>query len=286
MSQLFQSGPSNRQSRPDPKVKPPPWLWPLIAIGFFLVWWAFRPGARVTRGPEVAYSEFYTLVQQAKVKSVVLDLQQVRVELKSPQKIDGQNLSRFVTTMPARDDALLPLLRDEGVETTVTAEHDSWVQGLIFTLVPWVVIIGVWVWLGQRAQRAMSGGPLGFLRGKSHKFERTQNVTITFNDVAGLKGAKRDLQEVVGFLKEPSRFRRLGGKVPRGVLLIGPPGTGKTLLARAVAGESHVPFFSITASEFIELFVGVGAARVRELFQEAKSSAPSIVFIDEIDAVG
>jgi cell division protease FtsH len=131
------------------------------------------------------------------------------------------------------------------------------------------------------------GGPLGgFIKGRTKKFEKTAQVNVTFDDVAGLLAAKRDLQEIVGFLKEPERFRRLGGKVPRGVLLIGPPGTGKTLLARAVAGESGVPFFSISASEFIEMFVGVGAARVRELFEEAKKNAPAIVFIDEIDAVG
>jgi cell division protease FtsH len=288
MSQLFPSGSSYRPPQSDPNAKPPAWWVPLlVALGaMLLVWSSFHSISGVTKEPEVAYSEFYTLVQQEKVKSVVLELQQAKVELKSPQKIDGHDVSRLVTTIPTRDDALLPLLRDKGVETNIVAERTSWVEGLIVTLLPWMLIIGIWLWLGQRARRAMSGGPLGFLRGKSHKFERTQNTAVKFADVAGLKGAKRDLQEVVGFLKEPDRFRRLGGKVPRGVLLIGPPGTGKTLLARAVAGESHVPFFSITASEFIELFVGVGAARVRDLFQEAKSGAPSIIFIDEIDAVG
>ena len=159
---------------------------------------------------------------------------------------------------------------------------------IIFTLLPWVLIIGVWFWLSQRAQRMMSsGGPFaGVLKGKSRRFEKESQVPVRFDDVAGLKAAKQDLQEIVQFLKEPERFRRLGGKVPRGVLLVGPPGTGKTLLARAVAGESGVPFFSINGSEFIELFVGVGASRVRELFEEAKKVAPAIIFIDEVDAVG
>ena len=132
-----------------------------------------------------------------------------------------------------------------------------------------------------------AGSPFGgMLKNQSRKFDKATSVNVTFEDIAGLKAAKRDLQEIVQFLKEPERFQRLGGKVPRGVLLVGPPGTGKTLLARAVAGESGVPFFSISASEFIEMFVGLGAARVRDLFREAKKSAPAIVFIDEIDAVG
>ena len=132
-----------------------------------------------------------------------------------------------------------------------------------------------------------AGSPFGELaKSKSRRFDSERAPGVTFEDIAGLEGAKRDLQEIVQFLKEPERFRRLGAKVPRGVLLVGPPGTGKTLLARAVAGESRVPFFSINASEFVEMFVGVGAARVRDLFEEAKKSAPAIVFIDEIDAVG
>jgi cell division protease FtsH len=144
------------------------------------------------------------------------------------------------------------------------------------------------VWLSRRAQRMMGpAGPLsGILKGRTRRFEKEAHVNVDFDDVAGLKSPKQDLQEIVEFLKHPERFRRLGGKVPRGVLLIGPPGTGKTLLARAVAGEAGVPFFSINGSVFIELFVGVGASRVRELFEEAKKVAPAIIFIDEIDAVG
>jgi cell division protease FtsH len=159
---------------------------------------------------------------------------------------------------------------------------------MLFTLLPWALIIGVWLWMSRRAQGMMGmGGPLaGFMKNRSRQFDKATSVNVTFEDIAGLKAAKGDLQEIVQFLKEPERFRRLGGKVPRGVLLAGPPGTGKTLLARAVAGESGVPFFSISASEFIEMFVGLGAARVRDLFREAKKSAPTIVFIDEIDAVG
>ncbi len=155
-------------------------------------------------------------------------------------------------------------------------------------VLPWILVLGVWMWLSRRAKGMLAqGNPFGQLtKSKSRRFDSERAPAVTFEDIAGLEGAKRDLQEIVQFLREPDRFRRLGAKVPRGVLLVGPPGTGKTLLARAVAGESRVPFFSINASEFVEMFVGVGAARVRDLFEEAKKSAPAIVFIDEIDAVG
>jgi cell division protease FtsH len=159
---------------------------------------------------------------------------------------------------------------------------------MLMTLLPWVLIIGVWFWMSKRTKGMLGAGGLfgGIGKNQSRKFDKATSVNVTFDDIAGLKAAKSDLQEIVQFLKEPERFQRLGGKVPRGVLLAGPPGTGKTLLARAVAGESGVPFFSISGSEFIEMFVGLGAARVRDLFKEAKKSAPTIVFIDEIDAVG
>jgi cell division protease FtsH len=174
------------------------------------------------------------------------------------------------------------------VAITVKSQKQPFAVEMLMTLLPWALIIGAWVWMSRRARSMLStGGPLGgFLKSPGRKFDKTASVKVTFEDIAGLKAAKADLQEIVQFLKEPDRFRRLGGKVPRGVLLVGPPGTGKTLLARAVAGESGVPFFSISASEFIELFIGLGAARVRDLFTEAKKSAPAIIFIDEIDAVG
>ncbi len=171
---------------------------------------------------------------------------------------------------------------------TVRSQRQPFAVQILFTLLPWVLIIAAWFWISKRAKGMLgAGGPLGgLIKNQSRKFDKATSVNVTFNDIAGLKAAKSDLQEIVQFLKEPERFQRLGGKVPRGVLLAGPPGTGKTLLARAVAGESGVPFFSISGSEFIEMFVGLGAARVRDLFKEAKKSAPTIVFIDEIDAVG
>ncbi len=259
-----------------------------VVFAALLGMWAWQTRTAKSQAPTIGYSSFFQLVDQGKVKSVVLTGQTIEGELSSKQQVAGQTLQKFRTLMPAEDVALLPLLRTKQVELQVASEEPPLLLTLVINLLPFVLIVGMLVWMSRRTQKMMaSGGPLGgFLKGRNKKFEFEAQPNVTLADVAGLKGVKADLQEVVGFLKEPERFRRLGGRVPRGVLLIGPPGTGKTLLARAVAGESGVPFYSISASEFIEMFVGVGAARVRELFQDAKKNAPSIIFIDEIDAVG
>jgi cell division protease FtsH len=238
--------------------------------------------------PAVPYSQLYTWLQQGRIEAVVLKGETVEAKLKTPETIAERSTKTVRSNLPANDPALLPLLREKGVRITVSSQQQPFAVQVVSTLLPWVLIIGVWFWMSRRAQTMLGpGGALGGLsKSQSRKFDKATSVNVTFDDIAGLKAAKRDLQEIVQFLKEPARFQRLGGKIPRGVLLVGPPGTGKTLLARAVAGESGVPFFSISASEFIELFVGLGAARVRDLFREAKKSAPSIVFIDEIDAVG
>jgi cell division protease FtsH len=239
--------------------------------------------------PELSYTKFYGLLEKQKIRSVVLKGQKIIGKLNSEQTVDGKTISRFRTMVPEQGDPdLIPRLRKEGVDLTVASEEQPLLVQLLMAVLPWALIIGLWVWISRRAQRMMGpGGALGgVLKGRTRRFEKELEVPVRFDDVAGLGAAKKDLAEIVEFLKEPTRFRRLGGKVPRGVLLVGPPGTGKTLLARAVAGESGVPFFSINGSEFIELFVGVGASRVRELFEEAKKVAPAIVFIDEIDAVG
>ncbi len=261
----------------------------LVLLALMLVsTWYWREQTQAVKHPLVDYSVFYGWLEEDKVATVVLKGAVVDGSLKQAQDIAGARTTTFHTLRPDADDSLLPLLRTKRVRIQVTSEEQPFAIEILLALLPWLLIIGGWVWLSNRTQKMMSGGGAlgGFLKTKSHKFEKSSSVNVTFEDVAGLKAAKRDLQEVVQFLKEPERFRRLGGKVPRGVLLVGPPGTGKTLLARAVAGESGVPFYSISASEFIEMFVGVGAARVRELFAEAKKNAPAIVFIDEIDAVG
>ncbi len=257
----------------------------LLFFGVSL-WRAFTAPPPV---PPVDYSEFYAWAQAGDVQSVEISGQTLRGTLEKPRSVGTQSTERFSTVMPSADPALLPLLRQQGVTIRVSNQAPSIAIEILAGLLPWLLIIGVWVWLSRRTQRMFSSGSgsLGnMLKGRSRKFDKQTAVGVSFGDVAGLESAKRDLQEIVQFLKEPERFRRLGGKVPRGVLLVGPPGTGKTLLARAVAGESGVPFYSISASEFIEMFVGVGAARVRQLFEEAKQKAPAIIFIDEIDAVG
>jgi len=239
--------------------------------------------------PPIAYTTFYQQVNEGKVASVTLRGLSVLGKFKAPTDVEGKKIATFRSMVPAQEDRdLLPLLRDKGVKVEVRSEEQPIGLQILGSLLPVVLIAGVWIWLSRRAQTMMGpGGPLGnMLKGRSRRFEKEAEVSVKFDDVAGLKTAKQDLREIVDFLKEPTRFRRLGGKVPRGVLLVGPPGTGKTLLARAVAGEAGVPFFSINGSEFIELFVGVGASRVRELFEEAKRVAPAIIFIDEIDAVG
>jgi len=251
--------------------------------------WAYQlHDAKEEAVPEIRYSDVYALLDSSKVDSVTLRGLQIRGKLKEAEKVDGQSITTFRSLLPAVEDrALLPLLREKGVAVTVRSEEQPPLVRILTAVVPWVLILGAWVWMSRQAAGAMAGGPLGrMLMGRSTRVDPAARVQVTFDDVAGLKSAKRDLSEIVDFLRAPADVRRLGGKVPHGVLLVGPPGTGKTLLARAVAGEAGVPFFSVTGSEFIELFVGMGAKRVRDLFEQAKQVSPAIVFIDEIDAVG
>ncbi|MEB2310412.1 MAG: ATP-dependent zinc metalloprotease FtsH [Sorangiineae bacterium] len=270
----------------------PSWKgWALIGLLLLGFWgWQYF-GAKKSADPPISYTAFYQLVSGGHVKKVTLRGQEVRGTLAQKQKVEGVETSAFRTVLPAQEDKdLLPLLREKAVAVDVETEGQSLLVEALLGFLPLLLIIAFWLWMSRRAQKMMAGGaggPFGgMMKGRSRRFERQSQVAVKFEDVAGLRAAKQDLTEIVDFLKQPDQFRRLGGKVPRGVLLVGPPGTGKTLLARAVAGESGVPFFSINGSEFIELFVGVGAARVRELFEEAKKNAPAIVFIDEIDAVG
>jgi cell division protease FtsH len=279
------SNPPQLPGAPDPRLsRRMVLLLPLMLMAMWF-WKSYTEGAPQ---PPIAYSQLYQWAEQGKVESVVLDGEAVDATLKNPEPLDGRQIKNFQTNLAPNDAQLLPLLRQKGVRITVKSQKQPFGMQVLFTLLPWVLIIAAWFWMSKRAKGMLgTGGMLGgILKNQSRKFDKATSVNVTFDDIAGLKAAKSDLQEIVQFLKEPERFQRLGGKVPRGVLLAGPPGTGKTLLARAVAGESGVPFFSISASEFIEMFVGLGAARVRDLFKEAKKSAPTIVFIDEIDAVG
>jgi cell division protease FtsH len=279
---------------PDPDKKPADgslgWLrWGIPIVLVALLLGSQLLGERKTPGATIDYSSFYTLVEEGKVQRVSIEGQGVTGSLKAPEPVEGRTLRDFTTTLPAQQDRdLMPLLRQQHVDVRVEAEQPSFWGPLAVTLLPWLFVLGGWMWLARRARGTVGvGGPLqSILKGRPHRVERQEHVRVRFDDVAGLSNAKRDLEEVVEFLRTPERFQRLGGKLPRGVLLVGPPGTGKTLVARAVAGEADVPFFYVNGSEFIQLFVGVGAARVRDLFDEAKAAAPAIVFIDEVDAVG
>lgn len=275
---------SNLEGRSEPPRSPSGgpglkgWVFPLALLFSFMVWnLATQAG-----GPssEIAYSEFYHAAVSDRIESVEI----TGLTVEGKYKTGGE---RFKTNLPLiEDEKLLPLLRDKGVKIEVKSDEPSMALYTLFNIVvPALLFIGLLGWMSRRSAKMM--GPFGnMMKGRAKRFEYDAEVSIKFSDVAGQEGAKRDLEEVVKFLKEPEKYRRLGGKIPRGILLVGPPGTGKTLLARAVAGEAGVPFFSINGSEFIEMFVGVGASRVRELFEEAKKVAPAIVFIDEIDAVG
>jgi cell division protease FtsH len=278
--------------QPDTQAEPPrasrwTWLIPLILLLAFSAWPLLAP--KPPQEPPVSYSQLYVLAQAGKVAHVTIEGQDIAGTLKAPEPIGGKSIREFRSVAPEHgDEGLLKALREHDADITFAPARTSFFGPLLITLLPWVLIVGAWVFIARRLQRTMPGGagPFGMMRSRPHRFERQDAVRIRFDDVAGLQSAKRDLREVVDFLREPARFRRIGAKLPRGVLLIGPPGTGKTLLARAVAGEAECPFFYVNGSEFIQLFVGVGASRVRELFDDAKKSAPSIVFIDEIDAVG
>ena len=240
----------------------------------------------------ISYSRFKSLVEDGKVKKVLLAGDTAKGQLFDSAPLGPQDEpgSRFSTRIPAfGDESLLPALEARDVQIEVTEEGDGVVSRTLIALLPWLLFIALWLWLIQRASRNLAGGLGG--RGQLQEFLRppSKKTTIpdtTFQDVAGQENVKREVAELVDFLRNPEQYRELGAEVPRGVLLMGPPGTGKTLLARALAGEAGVPFYTISASEFIEVFVGVGAARVRNLFEEAKKNAPSIIFIDELDSVG
>ena len=225
---------------------------------------------------EVPYSEFLQRVRAGQVVSVVVAGSRINGE-----QADG---TRFATTAP-KDPKLVERLQRNNVNINIRPDSGTpWYLSILLHWAPFLLIIGVWIFLMRRMQ---GGGNRLFSLGKSraHRADDTAKKT-TFADVAGVEEAKEDLVEIIDFLNDPQKFRKLGGKIPKGVLMIGPPGTGKTLLARAVAGEAGVPFFSISGSDFVEMFVGVGASRVRDLFEEGRKNAPCILFIDEIDAVG
>lgn len=263
--------------------------WMLLALMVAAYFLFERANEERQAAVDISYSSFYRLLDEQKLKEVTLQGQRLSGQLVQPETVDGVKVERFRTMVPIfQDGAIISDLRAKHVVVQVRSEERPFLLELVLSLAPLLIIVALWMWLQRSAQKMMSsGGPFGaMMKGRSRKFEKESTVAVRFDDVAGQVAPKRDLAEIVDFLKNPEPYRRLGSRVPKGVLLVGPPGTGKTLLARAVAGEAGVPFFSINGSEFVEMFVGVGASRVRELFEEAKKVCPAIVFIDEIDAVG
>jgi cell division protease FtsH len=252
-------------------------LWVIIALLLVVLFNLFQPGATRTAATQVAYSDFINEVNGGRVRDVVIQGRTV-----SGQLTDGRT---FQTYTP-EDSTLVQRLTDKGVRVIAKPE-DSDVNPLLHYLLSWfpmLLLIGVWVFF-MRQMQSGGGRAMGFGKSRARMLTEKQG-RVTFDDVAGIDEAKSELQEIVEFLKDPQKFQRLGGKIPKGVLLVGPPGTGKTLLARAIAGEANVPFFTISGSDFVEMFVGVGASRVRDMFEQGKKNAPCIIFIDEIDAVG
>ena len=251
-------------------------FWVVLLLLVMVLFNVFNGGTSTQSSRNVAYSEFVSRVDDGNVASVTLDGERVNVR--------GKDGSLYSTIAP-RDDGLTERLLAKGVEVRAESQQQSGLMSFLLQLLPFFLLIGVWIFFMNRMQGGGKGGAMGFGKSRAKLLTEKQG-RVTFDDVAGIDEAKEELEEIVEFLRNPQKFSRLGGKIPKGALLVGPPGTGKTLLARAIAGEAGVPFFTISGSDFVEMFVGVGASRVRDMFEQAKKSAPCIVFIDEIDAVG
>src|ERR1043165_7177461 len=252
----------------------------VIALVLFTVFKQFDRSA--TQGTQIGYSDFLEEVRAKRIKQVVLQETPAGPEIQATTG-DGNKLR---TTALYMDRGLVGDLINYGVKFDAKPrEEPSVLMSILLSWGPMLLLIAVWVYFMRQMQGGGKGGAFSFGKSKARMLDEANNTT-TFADVAGCDEAKEEVKELVDFLKDPQKFQKLGGRIPRGVLLVGPPGTGKTLLAKAIAGEAKVPFFSISGSDFVEMFVGVGAARVRDMFEQAKKSAPCIVFIDEIDAVG
>jgi cell division protease FtsH len=252
-------------------------LWTIIFLLVLALVTLFQSQGSRTASRDIPYSRFLDEVEQGRVQSVTISGQEI-----SGLLADG---STFSTYSPF-DPRIVERLHDKKILISARSPQADtpWYMSLLASWLPLMVIIGLWIFMSRQMQNGARGA-MGFGKSKA-KLLTEAHGRVTFDDVAGIDEAKEDLQEIVEFLRDPQKFQRLGGRIPRGVLLVGPPGTGKTLTARAVAGEANVPFFTISGSDFVEMFVGVGASRVRDMFEQAKKNAPCIIFIDEIDAVG
>ncbi|MBF96772.1 MAG: cell division protein FtsH [Pelagibacterales bacterium] len=253
-------------------------VWVIVALVLVLLFNMFEGGKKTVKPSQIPYSEFLKLVETDKINDVSMVGRNIIGHLD-----DG---SKFKTYTPPNDPTLIEKLSSHNIVINAAPEEEpvSPLLGLFLNWLPMLLFIGIWIFF-MRQMQGGRGGALGFGKSKAKLLTEKQG-RVTFKDVAGVDEAKEELEEVVEYLKNPIKFQRLGGKIPKGVLLVGPPGTGKTLIARAVAGEAKVPFFTISGSDFVEMFVGVGASRVRDMFEQGKKNAPCIIFVDEIDAVG
>ncbi|MGF1651369.1 MAG: ATP-dependent zinc metalloprotease FtsH [Hyphomicrobiaceae bacterium] len=253
-------------------------VWVIIAVLLVGLFKLFQQPAQSRMGTEISYSEFIAAVESRSIEEVLIQGSRLSGKYRS----SGNSF----TTFTPGDPSLVEKLQSAGVKIRArpTEEEVPSIFSVLISWLPMLLVIAVWIYL-MRQMQSGSGRAMGFGKSKA-KLLTERHGRVTFDDVAGVDEAKGDLQEVVEFLRDPQKFQRLGGRIPRGCLLVGPPGTGKTLIARAVAGEANVPFFTISGSDFVEMFVGVGASRVRDMFEQAKKNAPCIIFIDEIDAVG
>jgi cell division protease FtsH len=258
----------------------------VVTLGLlFLLWLPYLPLLLGTPVRQVSYSEFLQTVRDDHVQAVQISSEEIRGILRPEQSKSRTVPVQIISAIrpPNLDDPdLLPLLRNKSVQIVGKLDTPNFWRSLLASALPMLLLIGFWTWIIRRS----GAEALQFGRNRAKIYDRAQHEKATFADVAGVEESKAELVEIVDFLRTPDKYQKLGGRIPKGVLLVGPPGTGKTLLARAVAGEADVSFFSISGSEFVELFVGVGAARVRDLFDQAKKHAPCIVFIDELDAIG
>ncbi|WP_297776499.1 ATP-dependent zinc metalloprotease FtsH [uncultured Roseovarius sp.] len=251
-------------------------FWLVLFLLILALFNLFSGSGNTLQSRAVPYSDFVEAVDSGAVSQVTLDGETVRY-----RGADGQDYA----TIKPEDAEITQRLIDAGIPVKAESQQQSGFQTFLVSLLPFLLLIGVWIYFMNRMQGGGKGGAMGFGKSKA-KMLTEKHGRVTFDDVAGIDEAKEELEEIVEFLRNPQKFSRLGGKIPKGALLVGPPGTGKTLLARAIAGEAGVPFFTISGSDFVEMFVGVGASRVRDMFEQAKKNAPCIVFIDEIDAVG
>ena len=298
------------KKKTDPSKKPKfntYWIYAIIILGFLAL--NYFGNTSLGSAPEISPSEFNSYLSNGEVRKVViLNRREAKVYLKAEAKTEDKHQRKKSKSIlpPGPNDPdyqfefgdlqnfeneIARIKEQNGIETEVSYDTETNVWGdLLITLLPFALIIGVWIFIMRRMSGGAGGGAGGQIfnigKSKAKLFDQNTDVKVSFENVAGLEGAKEEVQEIVDFLKNPDKYTSLGGKIPKGALLVGPPGTGKTLLAKAVAGEAKVPFFSLSGSDFVEMFVGVGASRVRDLFKQAKEKSPAIIFIDEIDAIG